>query len=597
MLIRRALPLTLTLLVSALCASTAGAEKTVGGVVLPHNLKLVATKSAASAAVPSATTESGNEIRNSPEHDRQFDKQITGSISPARVPAANAPTPADKAVRPGTATGFDGLTHRDERLADNGRQFSSEPPDQGLAVGNLFIVEAVNTAIRFRKTDGTPGLTLSLNKFFNLPSAIIRGANPVFGPFTSDPKAYYDPDVMRFFVTMLEIDQDAATGAFQGHSSVLIAVSKTSDPNGDWYIYSLDTTNDGTNGTPVHAGCPCFGDQPLTGADANGFYVSTNEFPLFSAGFNGAQVYAMSKTALAAGAIAPTIVMFTPGALEEGISYTLQPATTPPGGSYATANLGTEYFMSALDFTGGLDNRIAVWALTGTSTLNTTPSLTLRYAIVASQVYGQPPAMQQKDGPLFLAGLIRTGVFGKPAVEHLPLIESNDDRMNQTIYADGKLWCALNTVVKPSNGPVRTGIAWFAVTPSWTGADLAGSIANQGYISVNRHSVAFPSAAVNTAGKGIIAFSLIGPDYYPSAAYVTLDSSGTSDVFLAKAGFEPDDGFTGYVTFSGRAGRWGDYSAATTDESGNVWFATEYIPGGLRTVFANWGTYIGKVVP
>ena len=430
-----------------------------------------------------------------------------------------------------------------------------------------------------------------------MPSAIIRGANPVFGPFTSDPKAYYDPDVQRFFVTMLEIDQDAATGAFQGHSSVLIAVSKTSDPNGDWYIYSLDTTNDGTNGTPAHAGCPCLGDQPLIGADANGFYVSTNEFPLFSAGFNGAQVYAMSKTALAAGAIAPTVVMITPGALEEGISYTLQPATTPPGGSYETANGGTEYFMSALEFTGGLDNRIAVWALTGTSTLNTTPSLTLRYAIVASQVYGQPPAMQQKDGPLFLAGLIRTGVFGKPAVEHLPLIESNDDRMNQTIYAAGKLWCALNTVVKSKNGQVQTGIAWFAVTPSWTGGGLAGNIANQGYISVNRHSVAFPSAAVNAAGKGIIAFSLIGPDYYPSAAYVTLNSSGTSNVFLAKTGNEPDDGFSGYVSFGGRAGRWGDYSAATTDEDGNVWFATEYIPGGPRTTLANWGTYIGKVVP
>jgi len=197
------------------------------------------------------------------------------------------------------------------------------------------------------------------------------------------------------------------------------------------------------------------GDQPLIGADANGFYVSTNEFPLFSAGFNGAQVYAMSKTALAGGML-PAVVMITPGALEEGIAYTLQPTTTPPGGAYETANGGTEYFMSALEFTGGLDNRIAVWALTGTNTLNdSAPRLALRYAIVASQVYGQPPAMQQKDGPLFLSGLIRAGVFGKPAVEHLPLIESNDDSMNQTIYAAGKLWCALNTLVKSKNGPVH----------------------------------------------------------------------------------------------------------------------------------------------
>ena len=64
----------------------------------------------------------------------------------------------------------------------------------------------------------------------------------------------------------------------------------------------MATTNDGTNGVS-HPGCPCFGDQPLIGADAKGFYVSTNEFPIFAAGFNGAQVYAMSKAALAAGTL------------------------------------------------------------------------------------------------------------------------------------------------------------------------------------------------------------------------------------------------------------------------------------------------------
>jgi hypothetical protein len=123
-------------------------------------------------------------------------------------------------------------------------------------------------------------------------------------------------------------------------------------------------------------------------------------------------------------------------------------------------------------------------------------------------------------------------------------------------------------------------------------------MSNQGYISVNRNNVAFPATAVNTAGRGIIGFTLVGPDYYPSAAYVALDANGTSDVFIAKAGVAPDDGFTGYMTLGdSRVGRWGDYSAASSDESGSVWFATEYIPGGERTVLANWGTYIAQVIP
>src|SRR5262249_1556514 len=150
--------------------------------------------------------------------------------------------------------------------------------------------------------------------------------------------------------------------------------------------------------------------------------------------------------------------------------------------------------------------------------------------------------------------------------EHLPLVASNSDYMHQTVYAAGRLWCALNTVVKPENATVQTGIAWFIVIPSWAGSSLSGSVANQGYISVNRNSVALPSVATNSAGRGIIGFSLIGPDYYPSAAYVTLDVAGAGDVQIAKPGTGPDDGITGYVTFFGRVGSWGDYSAAQADE-------------------------------
>ena len=33
------------------------------------------------------------------------------------------------------------------------------------------------------------------------------------------------------------------------------------------------------------------------------------------------------------------------------------------------------------------------------------------------------------------------------------------------------------------------------------------------------------------------------------------------------------------------------------EEAAEVWMAAEYIPGGPRTVFANWGTFIGRIVP
>ena len=65
---------------------------------------------------------------------------------------------------------------------------------------------------------------------------------------------------------------------------------------------------------------------------------------------------------------------------------------------------------------------------------------------------------------------------------------------------------------------------------------------------------------------------------------------------VVAAGAAPEDGFTGYPSLGGDvAARWGDYSAAVADEHGNLWFATEYIPGGPRTLLANWGTFIGRI--
>ncbi len=552
-------------------------------------------------ALASGTSETGGlgpEMRIGPEVDASFERIAKGSISPSRVPADHVPTPADSAITGFRAgAGFDGLTHRDQRLAANGNQFSDEPPDQALAVGNGFVLEAVNTALRVRRTDGSTAVaTVALNPFFGLAVSIDR-ATGRFGPFTSDPKAYFDIDTQRWFVTLLEIDQDPVTGDFLPHSEVLIAVSQTADPTGTWTLFSIDTTN--VTGTPDHAGCPCFGDQPLIGADANGFYVSTNEFPLFQRGFNGAQVYAMSKAKLAASA-APTVVAFSGLPLAEGPAYTLQPAITAQGGAHANANNGTEYFLSALDFTGTLDNRIAVWAITNTRSLDdAVPHLTLRSAVLDSQVYGQPPDVQQKAGPTPLGDAIQAGAFGKAGAQSLPLIAANDDRMQQVTWADGKLWSSLNTVVKPANGTVQSGAAWFVVAPSWDGTTLGGSVVKQGYVAVSGLGLVFPSVGVNKNGKGVMSFSIAGRSLYPSVGYVPIDATqGAGPITLVALGAGPDDGFTGYPILGGdRAGRWGDYSAAVADSDGTIWFANEYIPNAPRTVLANWGTFIGKVTP
>jgi hypothetical protein len=193
--------------------------------------------------------------------------------------------------------------------------------------------------------------------------------------------------------------------------------------------------------------------------------------------FNGAQVYAFSKQALAAGAGGSLVgVHIDQIPLAESIAYTIQPATTPAGGAYDTARGGTEYFLSALEFNGTVDNRIALWALTGTSTLGSTNEVALQSAVLASESYGQPPDAEQRDGVTPLLDLERQGLEGVKSVEHLELLAGNDDRMQEAKYAAGRAWSNLNTVVKTPNGNVQIGLAWFSIAPSWSGSTLGGSV-------------------------------------------------------------------------------------------------------------------------
>lgn len=548
-----------------------------------------------SAQPGSAPAEVGNETFIGPEVDEQFTKpQITGSISPARVSSAHVPTPPGSAFATTSGdvfSGFNAISHRDQRLSNNGNQFSLEPPDQGLAVGNGFVVEAVNDAVRVFNYAGTALTpTAALNSFLGLPPQIDRTKTPVvFGPEPTDPRVYYDAPTQRFFLTALVLSQESDTGALIPPVNVYFAVSQTNDPTGNWTILTLDVTNDGG----PFAACPCFGDQPLIGADANGFYVSTNAFSLSTFSFSGANIYAFSKTALeAASAGAITGVRFS-NLTEAGMpfAFSIQPATVPPGGSFAT---NTEYFVSALDFTNTVDNRLVVWALTGTDTLNSaTPTLSLVNAVVDTQSYGAPPQAQQKPGTFPLGTLLK---------DHEELVSSNDDRMQQVVFADGKLWTALSTSAKTQNGPVRTAAAWFILSPAVGGGAVSATVVNQGYIAINdpsQQSVLYPSVAVNSSGKGVVAFSVVGLDFFPSAGYAPIDVNGTGAIRISGAGALPDDGFSGYAQFgaSNRVGRWGDYSAAVSDENGAIWMGNEYIPNAPRTANANWGTFIGSFTP
>jgi len=518
---------------------------------------------------------------------------------------------------------FDGLNHRQQRLANGGNQFSVEPPDQGLCAGNGFVIETVNDVLRVFDTAGNPliGVT-DLNTFYGYPAAINRSTG-VRGPFVTDPSCYFDQPTQRWFHVVLTLDTHP-NGAFTGKNHLDLAVSQTSSPTGKWTIYRIPVQDDGTDGTPNH-GCslgPCLGDYPHIGADANGFYITTNEYSFFGPEFKAAQIYAFSKSTLASGAASVSVTQFnTVGAVNGNPGFTVWPATTP-GTAYATDLGGTEYFLSSdaaveVNATGSSTDLI-VWALTNTQSLSSaSPALNLSNSVLTVNPYAIPPKADQKTGDFPLGQCLNdvpcstflNGGLDPFAPEVESHLDSNDTRMQQVVFANGKLWGALDTALT-INGTNKAGIEWFIVKPSAGGT---GKVALQGYLGLANNNLTYPAIGVTASGRGVMAFTVVGADYYASAGYASIDAQvGVGDVHIAKAGLGPDDGFTSYKFYVGDPPRtrWGDYGAAVADGN-TMWIASEYIGqtctlaqyesapfgscGGTRSTLGNWDTRITEL--
>src|SRR5882672_4913108 len=82
---------------------------------------------------------------------------------------------------------FQGLNHRDQRLANGSNQFSLEPPDQRLCAGNKHIVEILNDVFRVYDTSSNPQTgVVDLNTFYGYPAMYDRTTD-LQGPFITDP--------------------------------------------------------------------------------------------------------------------------------------------------------------------------------------------------------------------------------------------------------------------------------------------------------------------------------------------------------------------------------------------------------------------------
>ena len=571
-----------------------------------------------------------------------------------RVALGGSTAPVSPVAVGGDNGNFNGIDVVDMTAGGSGNYAQSngtlEPPDQAMCVGSGYVLESVNDSVQIYNTAGTKyaANSVPLSQFYGLQA----GNSAPSTDFISDPRCYYDHATQRWFMVILDVNEPLPVQFFTDHN--VLAVSKTSNPLGAWNIYSFDVTDDGVH-SPAHVGCVgglpvaypgCLGDQPLLGADANGIYITDNEYsyaeillvapivppfqqlPVLRSGV--AQLYALSKAQLVSGTSSTLVRLDSntipfPGPSNDSPWQSVQPATSAPGDASLAPPSGVEYFMSDIGLPVSHDaNQIVVWAWTNTASLNAAPSLTLQHKILNTQsptdtfyapdvtgLNGQTFATYQKattDHPYATTA-------GDPEAH----LNANDDRMNAVTLVNNTLWAGVNTQLPPVNPAGtglekenRVGIMYFQVRPMFAGPTLDATMVRDGYVNVPRNNVLFPSIGARTDGATIATFTLAGMDFFPSVAWARLDglAPGTGPtVHVSRLGSHAEDGFSAYglvaeVLFDPTGcnpctARWGDYSASQVDEAGCFWGAAEYIPAYATRLnaSANWGTGIHRICP
>ncbi|HWS54060.1 MAG TPA: lamin tail domain-containing protein, partial [Pyrinomonadaceae bacterium] len=488
---------------------------------------------------------------------------------------ANDPIAGPSAPSPSPSQSF--LAQEDSAQAGTG--VFTIPPDTTGAVGLDKIFVNLNNNYRVQnKTTGAALSTVAPDAFW---AAV--GADGVF-----DPRVVYDPYNHRWVLAAVSHSPDPNRQAQTfGQSSVLIGVSETADPEGDFLL-----TRFVVGCAPGAPGCDADGewaDFPMLGFNKNWVAVSWNQFTINGNFFVSGEALTLDYAALRAGTVTASRVRLAAGV--EG-SFCMHPATT------LSPSEPTLYFVSHVNSEAAA---YRVFNLTGTPAA---PALTAG-AVKVRDVHGQG-AWAQPFGDLLpqkCAPGVSIPTQTCPASPRRIDVGDAYVRSN-VVFRGGRLYYPQTVSLPAGLSPAfsRTGAQWTALDAA-THEDVdGGRVYDLEATATNGGSwYAYPSLAVNRNGDILLGFSEFESDDYADAGYalrLATDAPGTMrDPVIYKEG---EDYYE--KTFGGSRNRWGDYSHAVVDPSNDrdLWTIQEYARPrvgltGLDQNDSRWGTWWAKV--
>ena len=435
------------------------------------------------------------------------------------------------------------------------------PPDPHCAAGPDHVINIGNCMIEWRPKVGisdTPEFIDDLKGFFSaLPApAPLPGAGTTLGTSTFDPKVIYDQYADRFVVLTLE-RWDTSSGNASNQSRILVAVSKTSNPNDGFWYHAIDSKiNIG--------GLDRWVDYPGFGVDDKAVYITNNMFAFLGAGgtYGGVRLWIIPKTGAYSGPDnAISFSVYDPYGLsgQPGFATTTQPAhmygTLPNG--FDGNPLGT-FLVSYSGLSDGTNEYVDVVQVTDPLG---TPNFNFQQMFVGNM---DNTAAVQPDAP---------------QLGSVYAIETNDRRALNAVWRADNLYMSttvVGLVATPDAGQATAQwIRLSTVNPAAiVTADFGGVGAED--LGAGTHTF-FPSVMVDCDLNMAVGFSASNAGMYCGAYYTTrlaTDPAGTvSATGTLQAGTDFYKRF-----FGGPRNRWGDYSGIALCPAGesDFWVFNEY---------------------
>jgi hypothetical protein len=397
------------------------------------------------------------------------------------------------------------------------------PPDPHVAAGTDHVVVVVNSSIAvFHKESGSPLYQVTSQSFFA----------PVSPPssFIFDPKVVYDPFEDRFIILFL-CTNDVS------QASYLVAVSKTGDAMGEWWLYNLDATLTGDIPADV------WPDYPGLGFDhSDAVYVTSNDWG-FSTGFQWSKIRVLKKAELYSGAITGWHDFWGMRYHNSEMAFTVKPAVT-------LSDAGGEYCLSNVWYGA---NFTTYWKITDAGTDDPTIQLMPQVNLIASYTPPPNPNQPHTSATLQAIGPMTQDVF----------------------FRNEKLYTTFSQSFNWGSG--------YVASLRLVGIDVAtaSTFLNEIYGADGKHYF-FPTIATDYRDRIYIVFSVSGSEDYPSIFYVDAYEKDNTSHGL-KIGHD-------YFGSEGQV-RWGDYGGMAVDPSQkSVWMFHEWVAPSHT-----WSTWIGQV--